>query len=266
LFIVKTEEIVKAVLEAGINPSKVLVRQSNGAYGALVPSWVSSERLREPTASDIIILRHFGVDAATRSFAQATVGAIETSFATVFEGWNVWGVWQTKELPFSLMMIGVSRDRQLKIWVEDEIRLNAPGAKVADPLDLKGGQIQILNGPPTLKEAQTKEQVSGPGMVLESQDQPPELRFIRFFNRGSKAVLPWPHDDNYLLDRVYQPDPANPATNGSGPGTITERNVLDPAGEAGKDILVAALAVTAVGLAGYAAFLALSGKAIRKLR
>lgn len=139
--------------------------------------------------------------------------------APVFAGWNVWSVWQVKDLPFSIMMLGVSRDRQLQIWVEDQVRLNA-GVTVSDPIDLKGSQIQILNGPPDgLQVATRKENVSGPAMVV---DGAAELRYVRFYNRSDASALPWPHDDSYLLDSVYEPTKDNPLTNSAAPPTISQ--------------------------------------------
>lgn len=147
------------------------------------------------------------------------VGALkESDFLTVYPGFNVWDVWQVNDLPFSIMMIGIDNNRQLRIWVEDSVRLGAPGATVADSIDLKGGQVEILNGPVSgLKVDRRKEQVSGPAMVVSG---PATLRTVRFFNRGSKAVMAWPHDESYLLDKSYVPDSSVPATSGPGPTTI----------------------------------------------
>jgi hypothetical protein len=142
----------------------------------------------------------------------------ESEFITIYPGWNVWDVWQVNSLPFSLLMVGVSRDRQLRIWVEDKVRLGAPGSLVADSIDLKGGQIEVLNGKPVgLTTDQRKEQVPGPIMVV---DGPATLRTVRFFNRGGKAKMAWPHDNSYLLDQNYIPAPSNPATTGPAPDTI----------------------------------------------
>lgn len=141
----------------------------------------------------------------------------EVSMAPVFNGWNLWSVWQVNSLPFSIMMLGVSQDRQLQIWVEDAVRLNAGGSVVADPIDLKGGQVEILTGDSGLSPAVRKEQVQGPAMVVNG---PATLRFVRFYNHGPDTSLPWPHDESYLLDTVYQPSAANPATNTPAPTTI----------------------------------------------
>jgi len=158
-----------------------------------------------------------------------------SEFLTVYPGWNIWQVWQVKDLPFSVMMVGVSPDRQLRIWVEDKVRLGASGAVVADPIDLKGGQIELLQGTPEgLVTDQRKEQVPGPSMFVSG---PANLRTLRFFNRGSKAFMAWPHDESYLLEKTFVPSPTNPATSGPPPTTIPEtvgNGVVSPVTEAAK--------------------------------
>lgn len=239
-------EVFKAIIKSGIDPAKVYT----GCGLAL------SAHLRAPTALERAVIL---------SWSTPVVGA-SSAFAPIFKGWNVWAIWQVADLPFSLLMLGLSRDRQLQIFVEDKIRLEAPEARVADPLDFKGAQIQILQGePPGLKEAARKEQVPGPPMLLETQDQAPQLRFIRFFNRGDASQLPWVYDgvdQAYLLDRVYQPDPTNEATKGEGPGTITDRNVVVPVVESGKTVLSTALVVGLIGLLGYGAFMSLGRRKV----
>ena len=143
-------------------------------------------------------------------------------FATVFPGWNVWSVYQVKDLPFSPMMLGVSKERQLRIWVEDQVRLHAPGAVVADSIDLKGGQVEILPSKQAvegLHVAERKEQVGGPVLLVEG---PADLFYVRFFNRGVGSQLSWPHDGEYLLNEVFMPSDSSPATSGPAPTTITQ--------------------------------------------
>lgn len=143
---------------------------------------------------------------------------MSSGFLTIYPGWNVWDVWQVNDLPFSVMMLGVSRDRQLRIWVEDAVRLGAPGSIVADSIDLKGGQVEILSGkPPGLARDQRKEQAPGPSMVVSGSAT---LRTVRFYNRGDKTTMAWPHDESYLLDQTYVPSAIDPATSGPAPGTI----------------------------------------------
>lgn len=166
-----------------------------------------------------------------------------SDFAPIFKGWNVWGVWQAKDLDFDLLMIGVSRDRRLQIWVEDAIRLGAAGASVADPLDLKGSQIQILPGAPEgLQVRARKEDVAGPAMILNG---PGELRYVRFFNRGNVSQLVWPRSTNYLLEKVYTPSDKAPATQGPAPTTIS-----DTVSEGGSEVVKSVVGTSGVLLLG----------------
>jgi hypothetical protein len=154
-----------------------------------------------------------------------------SAFAPVFPGWNVWQVWQVKDLPFSLSMIGVSPERQLRIWVEDELRLHS-AADVADPLDLKGGQIEVIDSAPGLGTAMRKEDVPDGATYLVSG--PADLKTVRFFNKAGQTQIAWPHDDSYLLDAVLQPTASNPATSGPAPTTIGQtvgNGVISPIGD-----------------------------------
>lgn len=166
----------------------------------------------------------------------------DRAFAPVFKGWNVWVVAQKKDLGFNPLMVGISRDRQLRIWVEDQVRENAGGAELADPIAFKGSQVEILPARPTgLKSSQNKDQVPGENSLF--LDAPADLRVVRFFNRGAPSRLVWPHDDDYLLDEVLQPDEGNPTTSGPPPKTITE-DVTEPL----KDIGAGVLTVVGVGV------------------
>lgn len=185
----------------------------------------------------------------------------ETEFLTINPGWNVWDVWQVNDLPFSLMMLGVSPERQLRIWVEDAVRLGAPGALVADSIDLKGGQVEILNAKPVgLAQAQRKEQVPGPALLVNGAAT---LKTVRFFNRGDKATMAWPHDDSYLLDATYVQSPTNPATAGPGPTTIAGtvgQGITQPI----KDLGPGTLAIA--GVVGIGVLLYLNRGSIFKVR
>lgn len=175
----------------------------------------------------------------------------ESAFAPIFPGWNVWRVYQVKDLPFSLMMVGVSPERQLKIWVEDEVRLHS-AADVADPLDLKGSQVEIIQGAPGLSVAMGREQVPSMRDVLLSG--PAELYTVRFFNKGGNTQLAWPHDDSYLLDQVLEPKADNPATSGPSHTTIGETvgtGITKPLGDVLGSVpwyVWAGLTVVGVGL------------------
>lgn len=182
--------------------------------------WDGSRWVNDKSGNDVAFMR---------------VGAEAQDFVTIFPGWNVWAVWAVKSPSFDPLMIGVSPERRLRIWVEDQVRLHASGAVVADPLDLKGGQVELLPSEAStegLTVKGRKEETGGPALTV---DGPAELHFIRFFNRGAEAKLPWPHDEDYLLDRYYQPSTSAPATQGPGPSTMTN-TVVQPATDALKPV------------------------------
>jgi hypothetical protein len=186
----------------------------------------------------------------------------QSAFAPIFKGWNVWEVWQVKDLPFSISMIGVSPERQLRIWVEDEVRLHS-SADVADSIDLKGGQIEIIPGAPGLKTAMRKEDVPNGATFLV--DGAAQLFTVRFFNRGEQSQIAWPHDGQYLLDAVLDPNPSNPATSGLPPLTIGQTvggGITQPVTQAlGSVPWYLWVAGAAVGLV-----LVLPSEAVRKVR
>ena len=147
-----------------------------------------------------------------------SVGAAPAGFATVFKGWNVWGVQQKDDLDIEISMIGVSRDRRLRIWVEEHADA-APGAAIADPANLftlKGGQVEIIQSAGNLAPAETQ----ADALPAAALDEPATLRLVRFFNRGVEAITPWPHDANYLLTTVYQPASNSPITNAPAPSSV----------------------------------------------
>jgi hypothetical protein len=123
------------------------------------------------------------------------------------------------------------------------VRLGAGGAKVADPVALKGSTIEILPARPEgLKSARIKESVPGDVMLL---DGPGEIRTVRFFNRGAASRLVWPHDGDHLLDEVLEPDDKNPATTGPPPNTTTD-DVTAPVVEAGETVLKVGVGLAAL--------------------
>lgn len=171
--------------------------------------------------------------------------------APVFPGWNVWGVYQKTDLDVEILMIGVSRDRRLRIWVENAVDDMAPGAEVGDPLSpnpkkFKGEMVQIIPNDAGLFRIIGKE-LGSAGVVLDS---PAELRFVRFFNRGAMTALPWPHDENYLLDAVYMPSATNPVTNGPEPASTAADidKAADVAADAAKSIGSGLVVVLSIGL------------------
>lgn len=161
-----------------------------------------------------------------------------TGMAPVFAGWNVWSVYQADDpdqgVLGSIWHAGESNERLLRVWVEDQIRDNAPGAAVADPANpaaLSGDPVLPIPTPSTssLKVALTRQDVPavasspewGSGVpTLGNKGSTAHRNSVRFFNRGSFAVMPWPRDANFVLDTVYQPSPTNPLTSGPGPGTL----------------------------------------------
>lgn len=173
-------------------------------------------------------------------------------FLTVFPGWNVWDIYQAddpdKGLLDTLMLAGLSRDRQLQVWVENNIKDNAPGTAVADPANptaLRGDQIQIIPKVTGLKIDAGREN-AGLGGEFHIGDKDAtgtaELRTIRFFNRGAQAVMPWPHDGNYVVDAAYIPSTSNPVTNAAPPSSLP--GALKPIG----DSLVTGLEIAGVGI------------------
>lgn len=153
-------------------------------------------------------------------------------FAPIFTGWNVWSLYQSTDPDEgffdSAMHLGLGLDRLLQIWVEDQIKDNAPGTAVADPANpaaLRGDQIQILPGAGSLhvllnRLEQAPELAGVTHLGKPGASGTLQLRFVRFFNRGTESVLPWPHDPNYLLESVFQPSPSNPLTNSPRPGSL----------------------------------------------
>lgn len=173
-----------------------------------------------------------------------SVGRDPTNLAPIFPGWNVWEVSQKLDLDFDPLFIGVSRDRRLRVWVEDQVK-RSPAVDTGDSLQLKGDQVDILAGvPPALRIAATKEDVPGDPMLLDGESS---LRTVRFFNRGASGSIPWPHDDDYILDRVYIPDPKVPETAAPPPKT-TVQQVVDPTLGGLEAVVKIALGVAAVAL------------------
>lgn len=156
-----------------------------------------------------------------------------TDFAPVFVGWNVWSVWAKNDLDFEFMMVGVSNERRLRIWVEDEVRLNAGGTKIADPLDLKGSKVEILPGKPKdLQVMAMRELVGGASVLL--LDGPASLYYVRFFNHGAASRLVWPHNENFMLQDVFRPNPAAESTS-TPPSPFITDTITDPITDPVKD-------------------------------
>lgn len=159
----------------------------------------------------------------------ARVGAAPAGFVQIFKGWNVWDVWQSQDpalgIAGSVIMAGVPLERQLRIWVEDEMREHAPAAAVADtanPLALKGSQVEIIPNAGGLELLQTRGDIGELAGALQLGSKGSEAKkfTVRFFNRGDETGMAWPHDENYVLDAVYQPSATNPLTNGAAPSSL----------------------------------------------
>jgi hypothetical protein len=176
-------------------------------------------------------------------------------FAPVFAGWNVWDVWQADDPTFSVMNVGLPLERQLRVWVEDQIKDHAAGAAVADPLNpaaLRGEQIQPIPKVAGLQPVLTRGSIPELAGALDvgSKGSGATLRTVRFFNRGADSVLPWPHDENYVLDTVYQPDTANPVTSGEAPGSLA--GAATAAGDAAMKVITVVAVVAGVALLAMA--------------
>jgi hypothetical protein len=150
-------------------------------------------------------------------------------FAPVFAGWNVWSLWQADDPDESVLAkiwhAGMTPERLLRVWVEDQLRDNAPGVAVADPANpaaLSGDPVQPIPGATGLDAALTRGSVPAlaGAQQLGTASSGAQLRFVRFFNRGTASVMPWPHDVNFELDTVFQPSATNPITNAPGPATL----------------------------------------------
>lgn len=145
-------------------------------------------------------------------------------FAPVFAGWNVWDVYQADDPSFSVWELGESPARRLQVWVENAAS-SATGAAVSDPVNplaLRGDQVQIVPSPSGLTIAATREDI--PGLAGQQQVGPKgttaSLHTVRFFNRGTDTSLPWPHEEEFLLNVVYQPTTSNPLTSAPAPGSL----------------------------------------------
>jgi len=149
--------------------------------------------------------------------------------APVFHGWNVWDVWQASDPDENILgkiwHAGISPDQLLRLWVENQIEDNAPGANVSDPLNpspehFRGDEVQIIGKPSGLEVAAARES-AGLGDALQVGNEGSEALFrsVRFYNRGGETVMPWPRDKNFVVDAVYTPSATNPLTNAPAPTT-----------------------------------------------
>jgi hypothetical protein len=148
---------------------------------------------------------------------------------TVFPGWNVWALWRASDpdrgLLGTIWNLGMEPDTEIRVWVEDQIKDNAPGAAVADPMNpaaLRGAQIQIIPGANGLAVDATRADIPdlAGALQLGKKSSKASRVFVRFFNRGSQSVMPWPHDENVLLDNSFVPSSSNSITSGAAPSSL----------------------------------------------
>ncbi len=158
-----------------------------------------------------------------------TTPATPQGFAPIFPGWNVWDLWVADDPDTSILTdlwnAGESPERVMRVWVENEIEENAPGSAVADPANpaaLRGDQIQPIPKVTGLDVAASRADI--PALAgaeqVGKQGSTATLRTVRFWNRGAQTVMPWPHDQNFLLDAVYTPSKANAVTSGPQPSSL----------------------------------------------
>lgn len=175
-----------------------------------------------------------------------------SGFAPIFAGWNVWDVWQASDPTFDLMLAGLSQDRRLRIWVENETKA-APGVAVADPANpaaLVGDQVQIIPKVEGLELARARGAVPdlAGAQQIGKDGSRAELRTVRFFNRGAAGAVPWPHDENDLLENVWTPSASNPVTNAPQPSSLG--GLATELSEDAKTALKVVAIVAGVGLTG----------------
>jgi len=184
------------------------------------------------------------------------VGAPPLGFAQIFKGWNVWDVYQSQDpiesLGDAIFNAGVPLERQLRVWVEDWIKEHAPAAAVADswnPGALRGSQIEIIPNAGGLQPLQVRGDVPGVAGAVQVGEEGSEAKkfTVRFFNRGEETAAAWPHDQNYLLDTVYQPTDTSPLTTGEAPGSLA--GAAGAAGDAAAKTLKVVAVVAGVGIA-----------------
>jgi hypothetical protein len=181
--------------------------------------------------------------------APAPSSSSPPGFVTVFPGWNVWVLWRSDDpdrgILGTIWNLGMAPDTELRVWVEDQIKDNAHGAAVADPLNpaaLRGAQIQIIPSANGLKVDATRADIpelAGAVQLGKSGSKASRV-FVRFYNRGEQSVMPWPHDENVLLDNSFVPSKTNSLTNGPAPGSLagTATNIANEAESVVKVIAI----------------------------
>jgi hypothetical protein len=155
---------------------------------------------------------------------------LPAGFAPVFAGWNVWDIYQANTpdegVLGTLWHAGISQDELLQTWVVDQIEDNAPGANLSDPLNpdprkFRGDVVQIIPNAGTLARAAVRDAIPtlAGAQQLGTANSTARLVTVRFYNRGAASTMPWPHDQNFLVDSVFAPDAGNMITNSPAPST-----------------------------------------------
>ena len=155
----------------------------------------------------------------------------------ILDGWNVWDVLQA-QAPVE-PTAGTLND-QLAAFVREAV--GVPGLPIALTSSAAAGEVVAsrsvipeLAGPPSLG-------VGGSAVAR---------RTIAFESQGGRPSIPWPHDDNLMLDTVYTAAPAPRAAGGAvarAPAVVThapavtQASLLPLAIGAGLVLVVAALA------------------------
>jgi hypothetical protein len=205
---------------------------------------------------------HFAVGAGPSAPAPAAAPApapaatsIPAGMAPVFFGWNVWDVYQASDPDEGILgkiwHAGISQDQLIKLWVENQVEDNASGANVSDPINpdpehTRGDEVQLLTTKPSGLAVAVGRESAGLGGALQlgKVDSPALLRSVRFYNRGKATVMPWPHDQNFVVDAVYSPDAASPLTNSPAPSTAG--GTVAAAGDAAAKALSSVLTTVAI--------------------
>lgn len=182
--------------------------------------------------------------------------------APVFAGWNVWDLYQASDpdegILGAIWHAGISASQLLRLWVENQVEKNAPGANLSDPLNpnpehFRGDEVQVISKPSGLAIAAGREDAGlGGSLQVGNKGSEALFRTVRFYNRGGQTVMPWPHDKNFVVDVVYQPSSTDPLT--SSPAPATAGGAL---GSAGDSVAHALTSLVWVG-GGIAALLVLS--------
>lgn len=184
-------------------------------------------------------------------------------YAKVFPGWNAWAVFQKDDLDFETLMVGVSPELRLRIWVEQQAS-KAPGVELADTVNLaalQGSQVEIIPSVDGLAVGQNRAlELPAQEMFL---DGPATRKLVRFYNRGSgEAFTPWPHDANYLLDAVFTPAPNNPITGGAPPSSLAGK--LDKVSDTAGTVIKVVAVVAGLGLLALIIVKVANAKSVRE--